>query len=220
MAQRSRLFNLYHFLIQFLQRFGDQFLRALDQTFDEGVNLAALVEQGQRPVQVKERVRGIVFQHIRVQERRAETQVDVGDGIAMVVVGHADVHRRNIQVDGMLLILLDVIAVLVHIAQLIHAVRVLEQERTQRPVLIRLPVVHLLVPAVVVAVPQVADGLFLPGVRGDLVEARRFLGGQRSAGGSLLFFLLQAHCSTGGEACPRQETDERTCDLLVGLKGS
>ena len=55
-----------------------------------------------------------MFQHIRVQEGGAETQVDVGDGIAMVVVGHADVHRRKIQVDGMLLILLDVIAVLVH----------------------------------------------------------------------------------------------------------
>ena len=94
-----------------------------------------------------------------MQERRAETQVDVGDGIAMVVVGHAAVHRRKIQVDGMLLILLDVIAVLVHIAQLIHAVRVLEQERTQGAVLIRLPVVHLLVSAVVVTVAQVADGL-------------------------------------------------------------
>ena len=213
-------FPLYHFLIQFRRRFRDQFLRALDQTFDEGVNLAALVKQGQRPVQVKERVRGIVFQHIRVQERRAKTQVDVGDGIALVVVGHAAVHRHKIEVQRMLLILLDVIAVPVHIAQLIHAARVLEQERTQRPVLIRLPVVHLLMPAVVVAVAQVADGFFLPGVRGDLVEARRFLGGQRSAGGSLLFFLLQAHCSTGGEACQRQETDERTCDLLVGLKGS
>ena len=151
--------QLYHFPIQFRRRFGDQFLRALDQTFDEGVDLAALVEQGQCPVQVEERVRGVVFQHVRVQERRAETQVDVGDGIAMVVVGHADVHRRKIQVDGMLFILLDVIAVLVHIAQLVHAVRVLEQERTQRPVLIRLPVIHLLVPAVVVAVAQVADGL-------------------------------------------------------------
>ena len=184
LANNQTSFNsLYHFLIQFLYRFGDQVLRAADQAFDEGVDLAALVEQGQRPVQVEERVRGIVFQHVRVQERRAETQVDVGDGIAMIVVGHADVHRRKIQVDGMLLILLDVIAVLVHIAQLIHAARILEQERTQRPVLIRLPVVHLLVPAVVVAVPQVADGLFLPGVRGDLEEARRFLGGQCSAGG-------------------------------------
>ena len=176
-------FPLYHFPIQFRRRFGDQFLRAADQTSDEGVGLAALVEEGQRPVQVEERVRGVVFQHIRVQERRAETQVDVGDGIALVVVGHAAVHRHKVEVQRMLLILLDVIAVLVHIAQLIHAVRVLEQERTQRPVLIRLPVVHLLVPAVVVAVPQVADGLFLPGVRGDLVEARRFLGGQCSAGG-------------------------------------
>lgn len=124
-----------------------------------------------------------MFQHVRVQERRAETQVDVGDGIALVVVGHADVHRHKVEVQRMLLILLDVIAVLVHIAQLVQAARVLEQERTQRPVLLRLPVVHLLVPAVVVAVPQVADGLFFPGVRGNLVEAHRFLGGQCSAGG-------------------------------------
>lgn len=109
----------YHFLIQFLDRFGDQVLRTADQAGDEGVGLAALVEQGQRPVQVEERVRGVVFQHARVQERAAETQVDVGDGIAMVVVGHTDVHRRNVQVDGMLLILLDVIAVLVHIAKVV-----------------------------------------------------------------------------------------------------
>ena len=109
----------YHFLIQFLYRFGDQVLRAADQAGDEGVGLAALIEQGQRPVQVEERIRRVVFQHVRVQERRAETQVDVGDGIAMVVVGHADVHRRNVQVAGMLLILLDVMAVLVYIAKVV-----------------------------------------------------------------------------------------------------
>jgi len=55
-----------------------------------------LVEQGQRPVQVEERVRGVVFQHVRVQERRAETQVDVGDGIALVVVGHAALHCSSL----------------------------------------------------------------------------------------------------------------------------
>ena len=54
-----------------------------------------------------------------MQERRAETQVDDGDGITVVVVGHADVHRRNVQVDGMLIILLDVMAVLVHIAKVV-----------------------------------------------------------------------------------------------------
>ena len=97
------LANLYHFLIQFRNRFSDQFLRALDQIFDEGVDLAALVEEGQRPVQVEECVRGVVFQHIRVQERRAETQVDVGDGIALVVVGHAAVHRHKVKERRLLL---------------------------------------------------------------------------------------------------------------------
>ena len=105
---------LYHFLIQFRRRFGDQILRAADQPGDEGVGLAALVEQGQRAVQVEECFLGVVLENVRVQEGGADTQVDVGDRIAMGVVRHGGVHRPKIELDGVLLILLDVIAVLVH----------------------------------------------------------------------------------------------------------
>ena len=50
----SRLFNLYHFLIQLSYRFIDQFFRTLNQAFDEWVKLSALVEEKQSAVEVEE----------------------------------------------------------------------------------------------------------------------------------------------------------------------